>query len=169
MKSTITVSLLTLMMMLSLPKLMLAQDQGPTHLRISGQPGPPMDLAMEDLVAKGLREVVVKNQNGDQVIYQGVDLWELLNRTGMPMEGALRGENLSKYILIHARDGYKVVFALPEIDPSFTDQSVLLAFLINGDPLRPGVGPLRLVVAHEKKQARWVREVIEIEIKDARE
>ncbi|MGE3541290.1 MAG: hypothetical protein AB7N91_28130 [Candidatus Tectimicrobiota bacterium] len=61
--------------------------------------------------------------------------------------------------MIEAADGYRVVFALPELDPAFTERLVLLAEQRDGQPLAATEGPLRLVVPGEKRQARWVRQV----------
>jgi hypothetical protein len=47
----------------------------------------------------------------------------------------------------------------PELDAAFKDAIVLLADRRDGQPLGSGEGPLRLLVAHEKRQARWVRQV----------
>jgi|GraSoiStandDraft_41_1057321.scaffolds.fasta_scaffold3806610_2 hypothetical protein len=41
----------------------------------------------------------------------------------------LRGSQLKLYLLVAALDGYRAVFALPEFDPDFTDQVILLADL----------------------------------------
>ena len=66
---------------------------------------------------------------------------------------------MALYLLVEAADGYRVVFALPELDPAFTERVVLLADHRDGQPLTPAEGPLRLVVPDEKRQARWVRQV----------
>ena len=36
------------------------------------------------------------------------------------------------YVLAEAKDGYRVVFALAELDPAFTDSKVLVAYAANG-------------------------------------
>jgi hypothetical protein len=71
----------------------------------------------------------------------------------------LRGSNMALYLLIEAADGYRVVFALPELAPGFTERVVLLADQRDGQPLSTTEGPLRLVVPDEKRHARWVRQV----------
>ena len=38
---------------------------------------------------------------------------------------AIRGDGLANYVLAGAADGYRVVFALPEMDPAFTDLTFL--------------------------------------------
>jgi hypothetical protein len=52
-----------------------------------------------------------------------------------------------------------VVFALPELDPGFTDRVILLADKGDGHPLDGKEGPFRIIVPGEKRMARWVRQV----------
>ena len=68
------------------------------------------------------------------------------------------------YVLVKARDGYAAVFALPEFDLGFTDRVIVLADQRDGHPLGNVEGPLRIIVPGEKRHARWVRQVIDIEI-----
>jgi len=77
---------------------------------------------------------------------------------------ALRGANLAKYVLVQAADGYRAVFALPELDPEFARTVVLLAYEANGKPLAAGEGPYRVVVPADRKHARWVREVTAVKV-----
>jgi hypothetical protein len=61
-------------------------------------------------------------------------------------------------------DGYRAVFAVAELDTSFTDRSVLLADGKDGAPLAMNEGPFRVVVPGERRPARWVRGVTRISI-----
>jgi hypothetical protein len=61
-------------------------------------------------------------------------------------------------------DGYRVVFALPEIDPDMTDKVVLVADRKNGKPLAGGEGPFRVIVPDDKRPARWVKQVSKISV-----
>lgn len=66
--------------------------------------------------------------------------------------------------MVEARDGYQAVFALAELDPAFREKQVLLVDRMNGKPLGPATGPWRLVVAEEKRGARWVRQITRISV-----
>lgn len=56
--------------------------------------------------------------------------------------------------MVEAADGYRVVFALPELDPAFSDKQVILAFLSDGKPIdNKAEGTYRLVVPNEKRIA----------------
>lgn len=89
---------------------------------------------------------------------------DVLKMAGIPTGESLRGKQLVKYLLVDARDGYQVVFALAELDSAFTDREVLLADRRDGNPLSAEEGPLRIVVVGEKRAARWVRQVRELRI-----
>jgi hypothetical protein len=84
---------------------------------------------------------------------------EVLKRAGAKLGERLRGQAHAAYLLVEAADGYRVVFALPELDEAYTDRVVLLADHRDGRPMAPPEGPFRLVVPGEKKHARWVRMV----------
>jgi hypothetical protein len=77
---------------------------------------------------------------------------------------SLRGKRLSSYLLVEAADGYRVVIALPELDPGFTDRVILLADNADGHPLDSKEGPFRIVIPGEKRMARWVRQVIALKV-----
>jgi hypothetical protein len=88
----------------------------------------------------------------------------VLDSAGVTLGKALRGENLVKYVLVTAADNYQVVYALPEIDPEFTSNTVLLATHVDGSLLPKGEGPFRLVNPADKRPARWIREIVSIRI-----
>jgi hypothetical protein len=96
-----------------------------------------------------------------------VPLIELLKRAGVPTGEAIRGPELGKYVVVTGADGYRVVFALAELDPALTDWTVLLADRRNDSTLPDDALPYQLIVAGEKRPARWVRQVVSIEVVDA--
>jgi len=67
---------------------------------------------------------------------------------------------------VDAADGYRVVIALPELDPAFTDKQFVLAFLKDGKVLDEKEGPYQIVIPEEKRMARWVRQVTTLKIVD---
>jgi hypothetical protein len=76
----------------------------------------------------------------------------------------MKGKQIASCLLVQAADGYRVVIALPEIDPAFTDKQFVLAFLKDGKPLDAKEGPYRIVIPDEKRMARWVRQVTTLKI-----
>jgi hypothetical protein len=114
---------------------------------------------LDDLARLPRREVRARDRDGTEATFAGVALVDLLRLAEVPLGEKLRGSNMALYLLVEAADGYRVVFALPELDPAFTEHVVLLADHRDGQPLTTTEGPLRLVVPDEKRHARWVRQV----------
>jgi DMSO/TMAO reductase YedYZ molybdopterin-dependent catalytic subunit len=151
-----------LIVFLSNPLLSLAQNTA--TLSISGEVLTPLELKKEDLANYKPLTHKTKDRDGKEHEYKGVALVEVLEKAGVTLGGKLRGENLAKAVLVKAADGYEVVYSLPEIDPEFTDNVVLLVTEKDGSPLPTGEGPFRLIAPQDKKQARWIREVRSIKV-----
>ncbi len=121
------------------------------RVRVDGLVDTPRSFSAEDLQKLPRLTVEATDHGGAPVRFEGVALAEVLKAVGAPLGDRLRGPALSTFLLVSAADGYRAVFALPELDAAFTDTTVLLADRREG--------PYRLVVAHEKRQGRWVRQV----------
>ena len=141
-----------------------AQSPEPGSLAIAGAVDRPLALHMSDLEKMPRTRVEVKEHDGSSATYEGVALAELLKAAGAPMGEKLRGAAMASYVLARAKDGYRVVFAMPELDPSFTDAKVIVAYSRDGKPLAEGQGPLKLVAPQDKRPARWVRMLERIEV-----
>lgn len=135
-------------------------------VKITGEVAHPLSLGMANLAAIAHRSVSVTDKQG-AAQYGGVAVVDLLRRAGAPLGAELRGPKMKLYVLVKARDGYAAVFALAEFDPAFTSRIILLADQRDGHPLGTVEGPLRIIVPDEKRYARWVRQVIEIEVRMA--
>ncbi len=136
-----------------------------TALTISGEVTKPMTLQAVEVKNMPHIEVTAKDHDGKDHQYSGIPLVELLKQAGTTLGGELRGKNLRKFVLVKGADDYEVLFALPELDPEFTTQTIILADAVDGAPLVPGVGPYRVVVPVEKRPTRWVRNVKSIEVR----
>jgi hypothetical protein len=66
---------------------------------------------------------------------------------------------MTEVLLVEAADGYRVAFALAEVDPAFSERDIILADKRDGKPLDAKEGPLRIVAPGDKRPARWVRQV----------
>ena len=153
-------------LLLSLP--VVSKAQNADSFTITGEVTTPLTLKKEDLAGYKPVSHKVKDRDNKEHEFKGVALIEILEKAGVTTGGKLRGENLAKYIVISAADGYEVVYSLPEIDPEFTDQVIILATEKDGQPLPNGEGPFRMIVPSDKKQARWIREVRSIKIQFAK-
>ncbi len=140
-----------------------SQDHG-ASFSVGGEVLRPLKLSVRELAALKGSEIKAKDRDGKQHTFKGVMLWTILDSAGVTLGKDLRGKNLAKYVVAKASDGYEVVFSLPEIDPEFSDKIILLAHEVDGKPLAATEGPFRLVVAQDKKHARWIRQLTSIQV-----
>lgn len=133
------------------------------------EPMPARRITITPALLAGLPRttVTVAEEHGGSATYRGVALGAILARENVPQGKALRGAMLGQVAVVVASDGYRVAFAFPELDPAFTDRVVLLADTRDGAPLDPKIGPYRIVVPDEKREARWIHNAIEIDIATA--
>jgi hypothetical protein len=72
-------------------------------------------------------KITTKDTDGKTVTFGGVALVQLLQAAGVEFGEKLRGKNLALFLVVEAADGYKAVYALPELDPAFNDRTIILA------------------------------------------
>jgi len=130
---------------------------------IGGDVATPLRLDAAAL-AKLPRKQVEASDHGKVGHWEGVALADLLRDADVPLGEALRGPNLSLYVRVSAADGYRAVYALAELDPGFRDGDVILADRRDGKPLDAKEGPFRIIAVGEKRPARWVRQVVAIDV-----
>ena len=93
-----------------------------------------------------------------------VPLSAVLASAGIALGDKLRGPRLEEALLAEASDGYKVVFALAELDPAFATREIILADTREGKPLDAKEGPFRIIAPGDKRPARWIRQVTVLRI-----
>lgn len=133
-------------------------------VQVTGEVARPLTLSADDLAKLPRRSVKAKAHDGTESQYEGVALGELLAKAGVPSGKDLRGKAMALYLVVEASDDYRAVFALPELDPTFSDRVILLADHRDDRPLSAREGPLQIIVPGEKKHARWVRQVIRLRV-----
>lgn len=133
--------------------------QRPLHASEPMSPSPFVVPLDEATLAKLPRESVKASAHGQDLDCEGVALAGLLRATGATPADPLRGPQLARYLLVTARDGYRAVYSLAELDPSLTNRRVLLVDRCDGKPLAADDGPLRLIAPGDARPARWVRQV----------
>jgi DMSO/TMAO reductase YedYZ molybdopterin-dependent catalytic subunit len=134
-------------------------------LSVRGNVEHSLSLTLADLKRLPRKSLKVTNPHeGKEAMYEGVPLIEILKEAGVPLGSEMRGPALATYVEASAKDGYRVLFSLPELDPDFEDSDILVADTMNGAPLPDGAGPLRLVAPHEKRPARWIRMLTELRV-----
>lgn len=139
-------------------------------LRISAQPyHEDLILTSDQFKALPHTTVTVHNEHtkADET-YAGVRVADLLAKMDAPLGNKLRGAALSAYLVATGSDGYVAVVALAEADPSFHSGEVIVADTMNGQPIGEKSGPLKLVVTEDKRPARWVRNLVSLELKSVK-
>jgi DMSO/TMAO reductase YedYZ molybdopterin-dependent catalytic subunit len=132
-------------------------------LTVEGSVKTPLALSADDL-AKMPRNTATLERDGEAATYDGVLLYDILVKAGVRFGRAMTGKPMASYILATARDGYQVVFALPEIDPEFMGARVLIADKRNGGPLLGPQQPLQMIAPQDKLHARSMYSLTKIEI-----
>jgi DMSO/TMAO reductase YedYZ molybdopterin-dependent catalytic subunit len=148
---------------LGVPAVRAQEAAASAPLTVAGDVKTPLSLSLADLQHEPRTTLKAANehQGGKEEVYEGVSLAALLKQAGAPQ---LRGATLATYVLAEGADGYRVIYSLAELDSDFQDSDILVADTLNGAPLGEKIGPLRLVVPHDKRPARWVRMLQSIKV-----
>ena len=137
------------------PGIMLAQKQ---TVIVTGIPIPvkidPSTLSRSSLKTPG--------RDGKEHVYTGILLSDLLKSAGIALGN--KRESITSYVILKAKDGYKSIFSLAEIDPLFAEQPILIADKIDGNALSQSDAPFQVIVPGDKIQTRWVRQLVSIEL-----
>ncbi len=135
----------------------------PTALAVAGAVTTPLTLSAADLKAMPRTKIEAQDDNRT-VTYEGVLVGEILKRAGATVGEALRGDAIASYVVAHAADGYRAVYALAELDNAFVASDVIVADTIDGKPLFAYQGPWRLVAPRDLRGARSVRWLDRLEV-----
>ena len=134
-------------------------------LVVRGTEGREGRLTVNDLSKLKRTSVRGKDEKGNEGVWEGTAVHEVLRAADVQLGPALRGKTLANFLLVEAADGYRVAFSLAEIDSGFSDLVFLLADQRDGKPMSEHEGMLRIIVPHEKRHARWVRQVASISVR----
>lgn len=110
------------------------------------------------------RQELKVEHEGAQETYRGVPLSTVLEKAGVTLGAEVRGAAAARYLIVTAADNYAALLSVPEVDPFFTDELVLLGETLNGELLATANGPLQLVVPGDKRRRRWVSQVVRVEV-----
>lgn len=127
-----------------------------------------VDVPLDAATLLALPRHAVEASAHDQALHcEGVELAALLRKVGAMPADPLRGKPLADYVRVEARDGYRAVFSLAELDATLGNAKVFLVDRCDGKPLDDKSGPLRLIAPGESRPARWVRQVQSIRVVSA--
>ena len=134
--------------------------QTPTTLTVivDGTPRPVAAASTAQLPRDSARMIFHEQP---AVMYSGVPLAAVLRTVGVRSD-SLRGPALATRLVVEATDGYRVVIALSELEPSLGGTKVLLADRVDGKPLPADEAPWRLIIPGDQRPARSARQVVTI-------
>jgi hypothetical protein len=135
----------------------------PAVLKIEGAVATPLALTAEDL-DKMPRATATLTADGNTTTYEGVLLYDILVKAGWQFGRGMTGKGMASYLIATGKDGYQVVFALPEIDPMFAGSKVIIADKADGGPLPGPQQPFRIVAPQDKMHARSIYSLVKIEV-----
>ncbi len=137
---------------------------GPAPLAISGSVTHPQllsEAALEKLPATHV-QVTTAGEHGPpkQSGYDGVLLWPLLDTAGL-IDAPGKKTKPQHVFLAKGADGYAVALSIGEIAPMYEGKQVLVAYAQDGKML----DELKLVVPGDKRAARFVHDLVAIEVR----
>ncbi len=136
-------------------------------IMLGGQLTTPRSYLLSDLQALPSQEVrltyTVAGQSATHT-FKGVLLSDLLTAAKPTFDAKVKNASLGWYVLAQGADGYAALFSLGEIDPSFGNRAVLLAYEQDGQPLPAADGAVRLVVPGDVKGGRYVSNLVRLTV-----
>jgi len=145
-----------------------APPDAPAVLKIEGAVTTPLSLTAEDL-DKMPRATATLTADGNTTTYEGVLLYDILVKAGWQFGRGMTGKGMASYLIATGKDGYQVVFALPELDPMFAGSKVIIADKADGGPLPGPQQPFRIVAPQDKMHARSIYSLVKIEVVQLRQ
>lgn len=140
-------------------------------VQLGGAVDRPAALTEADLAARTpiTQTVNFSSGSGPQThTYTGAGLWPLLSDAGIQLDGAIKNDVLSRYLLATGADGYKVVFALGELSPDFGNKPSVVAYAENmsgtSAPLGTADGPFRVTAPGDVKGGRYVSNLVRLDV-----
>lgn len=136
---------------------------------VGGQVPKPYTLTATSITQLKHTTLNLKAHDGKMHRFSGVLLADILTKADVNVGEGSAKRAVTSYVLVNAADNYKAIYALPEFEPMFTGNAIILADEIDGKPLPANEGTFQMIVPGEKKFGRWVRQVKEIKLVTVKE
>jgi len=134
-------------------------------LEVVNESGKAFSFTVAELSKLPQQEVKSKEHSGEEASFRGVLVATVLKEAEVTLGERLRGKMLTNHLIVEASDKYRALFSLPELDPDWTENVVLLAISRNGELLDTAHGPLQVIVPGDKRHSRWVKKVVRLTIR----
>lgn len=150
----------------SLPSMATGPAQSPhQHASTPVAPASPIAVPLDAATRAALPRIrVTATTGGETLDCEGTSLVSLLRAAAVLSEQPPANDALASYVLVSARDGSRVVYALAELEPTLGASQATLVDHCDGKPLDEKDGPLRLIAADESRPVRWLRQVQSITV-----
>ncbi|WP_198089137.1 molybdopterin-binding oxidoreductase, partial [Variovorax sp. E3] len=140
-------------------------------VQLGGAVDRPAAFTQADLAARAAVTATYSFSSGSGPqthTYTGANLWSLLGDAGIQVDGAVKNDVLSRYLLATGADGYKVVFALGELNPDFGNKAATVAYAETtagvSAPLSTTDGPFRVTAPGDVKGGRYVSNLTRLDV-----
>ena len=135
--------------------------QGPeAGIAIRGDISKPGLWSVADLKRQFAKEVqTIKFTLGEdkqQKTGTGIPLMSLIQASELKTEKAPKHYDLSFFVILQARDGYRAYFSYAELSSQGGHANVWLLWDVDGKPLSDKEAPLRLVVETDRHPDRYI-------------
>jgi DMSO/TMAO reductase YedYZ molybdopterin-dependent catalytic subunit len=141
-----------------------AADEALEILGLVDRPGTLGLAALRVLPTETVHVTYEANRGAESHDFTGVRLYDVLQHVGIVAEPGDRTPLLRRYLVITAKDGYRLVVSGGELDPDFGNVPMLLAWERDGQPLTGDEGPLELVAPGDRLVSRYVYGVVQIDV-----
>lgn len=142
-----------------------AAGQAAATLALAGEGGTAKTVTMAELAALPQVEVAFTGRDSSRVVLRGPTVRSLMTLVGAPAGRELRGPSMLLVVVAEASDGYKVAYALSELDDQFNTVPIIVAISQNGGPLPAAEGPFRIAVGSSgEHRARWLRNLTRLKL-----
>ena len=127
-------------------------------------PGPISISELQTLPTETVEVTFESGGSPEAHTYTGVRLSDVLEHVGVAGDPATHNPLLRRYLIVTAKDGYQIVVSGGELDPNFGNAPMLLAWELDGAPLSPQDGPLRLVVPGDLRGGRYIYGIVSFDV-----
>ena len=136
---------------------LVAKPSAPSTSLVVTVAGRATAMSVADLQAMPQTTLKVKNgHSGAEETYAGVSVGDLLAKCGFAFEGATAKRVYHSYVRAEGMDGYWVLYSASELMPVLRENGSIIALSVDGKALDAD-GQFKIVIAGEKRPARWVR------------
>lgn len=104
--------------------------------------------------------------HGEPTLYRATSLATVMAAVGLSLD-SLRVGRKAWTIIAEARDGYRVVFSVAELDPKLGPSRVWLAYETTSGPIAAAEAPYRLIVPTDARLARSIHQLVRLRVVDA--